>query len=507
MRPEVATTPGRASLLTWSAIGLLYLTGIGASALHLTFGVFDADELQHAHIAWLIANGEVPYRDFWDHHGPLFGLVNGWVLRVSAAAPGIELLYWCRIHSALATACVVAGTWRVARALALPIAAGATAGALLLSVFFVQDKGTECRPDTWQNAFWVGGLCLLVAGLRTRRPASLGTAGLLMGLAVLTNAKAGLGPFVIVLYYLFGRRLHGLPWHAVARDLGLLAAGGLIPYVLALAYFMAQDAAASFHHFNLGWNFAAAREVAASSDRGWGYAASLLKRQLPFALAAAIGLWFWLRQLRGPQQALDPRPAWLVPILAVTGTVGIPMSFYSQYFLFLLPAWCLLAAHGLLAGAEQLARRDARLMRVAAATCAVVIVGNTALQSAWFAPWGEPPVLREQKALTARILAGTPRAEPIGVIWVDACAGFMFNAKLQYYWGAEGELGRFVAKLTGTDPFGEPFIRALEHTGTRYIVGRDAEHFHDLPSATQAYIRDRYEHHGCLWSRRPAGSR
>src|SRR6185436_9697494 len=33
---------------------------------------FDPDELEHAHVAWSIAQGAVPYRDLFEHHTPLF---------------------------------------------------------------------------------------------------------------------------------------------------------------------------------------------------------------------------------------------------------------------------------------------------------------------------------------------------------------------------------------------------------------------------------------------------
>ena len=32
----------------------------------------DPDESQHLHVAWLVAQGQVPYRDFWEHHLPFF---------------------------------------------------------------------------------------------------------------------------------------------------------------------------------------------------------------------------------------------------------------------------------------------------------------------------------------------------------------------------------------------------------------------------------------------------
>src|SRR5690242_208766 len=34
--------------------------------------VFDNDELEHAHAAWSVSRGLVPYRDFFEHHTPWF---------------------------------------------------------------------------------------------------------------------------------------------------------------------------------------------------------------------------------------------------------------------------------------------------------------------------------------------------------------------------------------------------------------------------------------------------
>src|SRR3954470_12562395 len=36
---------------------------------------FDIDELEHAHAAWSVGSGSVPYRDFFEHHGPALYLL------------------------------------------------------------------------------------------------------------------------------------------------------------------------------------------------------------------------------------------------------------------------------------------------------------------------------------------------------------------------------------------------------------------------------------------------
>ena len=42
-------------------------------SLHRRF--FDLDEFQHLHMAWLMAQGLVPYVDFYEHHTPLLHLL------------------------------------------------------------------------------------------------------------------------------------------------------------------------------------------------------------------------------------------------------------------------------------------------------------------------------------------------------------------------------------------------------------------------------------------------
>src|SRR5688500_12708503 len=33
--------------------------------------LYDPDEFEHLHAAWCIADGQTPYRDYFEHHGPL----------------------------------------------------------------------------------------------------------------------------------------------------------------------------------------------------------------------------------------------------------------------------------------------------------------------------------------------------------------------------------------------------------------------------------------------------
>lgn len=485
--------------VSWLAIGAFLLANVAFVVTRVPFDMLDADELQHAHIAWLVAGGKILYRDFWEHHGPFFGLMNGLILSISDARPSIDLLLRCREAAAVATAGIALLTWRIARQLRLEPRAAVTAAAIFLSLAYVQDKGPECRPDAWQNLFWMAGLSLALSNLSKRRIGVALAAGAVLGLAVLTNLKVGIGPFALFLYYVLGQRSHGLAPRAVVTDLAALAVGAAAVYAGFLAYFLAHDAARAFHVFTISWNFLAAGEIS-GDGRAAAQLGFMLKRQLPFMLAVVVGAALWLRDIRQPIGTLARPGGALVLVAAlVTGTSWLSNN-YPQLFLIFLPLWSLLATFGLfalLAWARQYAGvAGASLLATVAAAAMLATSQRQAL-------YGEQEMLRFQKRFTATMLIATPRTEAIGVIW-DVCGGFMFNAPLQYYWAGDPAVARTVARDTGTNPFGQPFIDALERERVRYVVGRDGPMLGGLPEVTQRYLREHYAYDNCLWTRKRA---
>lgn len=476
--------------------GAWLLAALALLAIRALNDQFDSDEFQHAHLAWLIAGGEVLYRDMWDHHGPLFALANGWLLRVSGAAPGMDLLFGCRAGSVLATAGLAALTYATARLLQLSRVTGLASAALFLTLLFVQDKGAECRPDTWQNLFWMAGLALVLLDLRRQRVRVALAAGLLFGLAVLSNLKAAIGPLCIILYLVLGGGLHKLSPAAVLRELALLAAGGAIAVAGFAAWFAAQGALPELWHFNVTWNLiAAAGET--GNGRGVDYLGMMLRHQAPFMLAVAAGVLF-ARRLPRAEGGL------LLAVAAGTG-LGWALNNYTQYFLIFLPLWSVVAAFGAGELLRVLAERGGATWQragIAGVLAGIALLVGTAVR---FTPLDEHPNLAVQKSLASLILRATERDEPVGVIW-DYCGGFVFNRPVQYYWAAEPSIGRAVERdrawnPSGENPFGRAWTDALDAQQVRFIVGRESDLFTGLPVETQAWVRAHYRNNGCLWKR------
>ncbi len=124
---------------------------------------FSLDELQYAHAAWLVGQGEVPYRDFFEVHFPF---VYQWLAPWAAAAGGApatvaQALRWGMLPLA---ALAGAGAYRVGAAKGRAV--GALTVAVLFSIPDFTAFATEIRPDSAAAAFLLAVLGLLAAGAR-----------------------------------------------------------------------------------------------------------------------------------------------------------------------------------------------------------------------------------------------------------------------------------------------------------------------------------------------------
>ena len=75
MTVDTPLTTSRPFFVQRLEISLLLVFLCGLIALHLRYAsVFrvDSDEVQHLHVVWGWTQGQLPYRDFFDNHAPLF---------------------------------------------------------------------------------------------------------------------------------------------------------------------------------------------------------------------------------------------------------------------------------------------------------------------------------------------------------------------------------------------------------------------------------------------------
>ncbi|MBZ4416277.1 hypothetical protein [Myxococcus sp. RHSTA-1-4] len=150
------SSPWRGRIARWGLV--LALGALSIQALRLALHkAFSIDEFQYAHAAWLVAQGQVPYRDFFEVHFPLVYQVLAPLFGVLGDDPLNVLALRAAMLVPLAGACAAVAliNRREGRATAL------LAPVLLLAQPSFVRFATEVRPDALAIALFLGALAAL----------------------------------------------------------------------------------------------------------------------------------------------------------------------------------------------------------------------------------------------------------------------------------------------------------------------------------------------------------
>ncbi len=311
---------------------------------------FDPDEFQHMHHAWYVSMGKVPYRDFIDHHTPLYHAFLAPFFSMhdvaASASEGEAMLFLARRISWILSALIIVLAFELARRWRGRDVAFVSTALLSTTIMFV-DKTLEIRPDLFTMVFWVGALILVLEGINSdgskpRRDMLLfAGSGACMGLGLLSSQKllfAGPGLAATMIWFLLDNR-SPIP---MSRRIALLVAqvvGLLAPIAIALGVFASMSAMSAFIHYNLSANVGLGDRFSPISRT------RTLLRQNPFYIALGLtGLIPVALRLRQPESAR--RGDYLVVLNLIGLVIGLflnPVP-YDQSFLTLMPLVAMLAA-------------------------------------------------------------------------------------------------------------------------------------------------------------------
>ena len=392
------------------------LAALVALAVVLRIGVvlnrrIDPDESQHLHVAWLIAEGQVPYRDFWEHHLPFFHYAMAPLTAWLTERP--EVYFAARLIMCLLAAAAVVLTWRLARRLSADAAVWAAIVLLFLPQF--AETSTETRPDVPALVAHLASLLALVRWRADRRPGWLWAAGACQGAALALSIKAifalaGVGAVVAGLPGR-GESLVGRA-SSLARFLGGLA---IVPLFLVggLAAFTGTATLEGLY-----------RDVVLDSlrfvdfEKTWPFLGS----EIGVFLVATLGLLLVLR-VRGLAILGHPvHGALLWPALTAVSALFLPRTpaVYQHAWLPLLPVAAIYAGLTLATLAEW-ARQDPTRWRrglvLATVAAAVVAPGTATVISA----------IRNQNAGDLRLMRRELRLACPGEAVIDGTALYVFR--------------------------------------------------------------------------------
>ncbi len=162
--------------------------GLVLLLVHAARSGCDHDEVEHLHAAWLITQGQKPFRDFVENHPPGVHYLLAPLTRALEGSPR-GLVFAARTLDLALLGIALAVFASLARPLLRSRRTGWTA-ILLLGCFFFVRNSMEVRPDPWMNVLSLIGFWQWCAYLRGGSLGRAAVAGLCFGLATVFLQKA-----------------------------------------------------------------------------------------------------------------------------------------------------------------------------------------------------------------------------------------------------------------------------------------------------------------------------
>lgn len=355
--------------LTAAVLGILVLAILLFQLSLARTRTFDPDEFQHAHSAFLISKGQLPYRDYFEHHPPLLHFLMAPVMtklspeRDETSAFGT--LFVLRVSLWCAGLLGAGAHFLLARRL-LGTLGASVASLLLWSTLIMFGNTIEIRPDT--AAFALLQVALLLLG-RDASPRRTLSAFSLLGVGFLFTQKLAFPILGAVVATLMSRRSErALRTRAIAA----MIFGLLWPTAACAGYFLARSGLPAFIEdvflINLRWK---ARLSA------WPFLVSHFFRPNPFlAVAGAFGLAAAAGRLVTPASEGSGRERFVL-FTAAFGLIGLcalPVAF-EQYYLLFLPQIAILASGFLIRLVEAVLGRPRSAGVAAITTLGLTLLG------------------------------------------------------------------------------------------------------------------------------------
>jgi 4-amino-4-deoxy-L-arabinose transferase-like glycosyltransferase len=330
----------------------------------------DPDELEHLHAAYCVSRGQVPYRDFFEHHGPALYYVMLPVFKL--CGPQLSVLWLGRLAMWCCSLATLFLTGRLARRFGGE-RAGLLAMALLAWTTVFHSKGIELRPD-------VPAMLLLILAVGQFTYATGGGSwrrflyvGLLAGLAMLFTQKSIVPAAGIALAACLARLVTRDPQSEstgtiLARVIVPVAAGIALIWGVAALVFATAGAAGNFWYST--WYQLWIWPVRSSR---WEYLRPTLAGDFTVWVAALIEIGSLLKRFRASETWKDQ-----AGVIAVTAAVCIlSLTFvkatYAQYYLLWMPLLAVLAARELVVCNDRASERRATISLIIAGEVLILI--------------------------------------------------------------------------------------------------------------------------------------
>lgn len=340
----------------------------------------DPDELEHLHAACCVWRGEVPYRDFFEHHGPaLYYLI---LPLLTTCGPELDVLWLGRALMWVCSMATLVLVDRMAGRSGGGSSAGLLAAGLLAWTTIFHSKGIELRPD-------VPAMLLLMVAVSQFTYATGGgswrrflVVGVLGGLAMLFTQKSVVPVAGIIAAACVARLVTRDPGTesigtVLSRVIVPLAGGIAAVWGIASVLFGLAGAASEFWYST--WYQLWIWPVRSSR---WDYLRPTLAGDLTVWLAASIEIASNLRQWRRSETWQAQRGVVVVIAALCIVSLAFVKATYPQFYLLWMPFLAALAARRIVTVGAQLAERGLVIGPILAGEGLVLLQAML-----WFRAW------------------------------------------------------------------------------------------------------------------------
>jgi hypothetical protein len=359
------------------AAGLVWFAVLAVQLARLKF--FSIDEFQYAHAAWLVADGQVPYRDFFEVHFPLVYQVLAPVFVVGGDDPTAVVGMRLGMLPLLAMACgavaLMNGRQSRLAVLAAPV--------LLLALPPFVTLATEIRPDAAAAALFLASLAVLRVTRLSDRVCGAASGFLLVASAWGSQKAAFYGSIyaLALIADLVARRSNNTQGSRPLLRSPIAFVGGVGAGLAVIAiYLTATKSWNDWWNWCFVWAVEHQRHYPGFSWRKY-FDPILIDAAWVFVLAAwGLALTLLALRARGRDAMRDPDLLLVAALASTFASFALQRAPYPYSFLAFLAIVTVFAARGV---GDLLAARTRPALR---AVLAIGLVAVLAVQSAKLAP-------------------------------------------------------------------------------------------------------------------------
>ena len=218
-----------------------------------TRGFNNPDCFQHIHIAWNISQGLKLYKDFFEHHGPLYSLLNGFILSKLKNPASMETLYLLREISFFSSIACVFLIFLIAKNIFKKNNLALLSIAIYSMWDIVHNFSISIRPDILQNFFILLAIYLFFKAKDSNNKLFFILSGFSFAIMLLFNFKTLiiLAALIFSCVFLKINKQNPLSY----QDYFFIFIGFLLPIIFISIYFLEQNSFKEFIDSNIFFNF------------------------------------------------------------------------------------------------------------------------------------------------------------------------------------------------------------------------------------------------------------